>query len=171
MKKAIGTRGAAAREVLANTARQYREVRAYFERFRTVINARAGDIKDYEPRVEYLGGRWLGLLRLAVEAVLSVETYDASKDKLALGRSALTPVICALLRQTVPLTFTRRTRAVSTAASPLAAGPARLDCCSQMHRASNLQAVPLSRFAPAYAQQQRTGSGSDLCPSEPVSRC
>ena len=60
MKKAIGTRGAAAREVLANTARQYREARAYFERFRTVINARAGDIRDYESRVEYLGGRWLG---------------------------------------------------------------------------------------------------------------
>ena len=101
-----------------------------------MINARAGDIKDYESRVEYLGGRWLGLLRPAVEAVLSVESYDASKDKLALGRSALTPVICALLRQTVPLTFTRRTRAVSTAASPLAAG-------SVTHRASNLQAVSL----------------------------
>ena len=38
MKKAVGTRGSAATEVLANTARQYREVREYFERFGGQVN-------------------------------------------------------------------------------------------------------------------------------------
>ena len=88
MKRAVGTRGAAATEVLANTARQCREVRAYFAQFKDVVNAHASDIEDYQSRVEYLGGRWLGLLRPAVEVVLSMESYDASKDALSLGRSA-----------------------------------------------------------------------------------
>ena len=88
LKGSLG-RGRAAMEVLANTARQYREAKQYFEQFRCEINLRADSIEDYDARVEYLGGRLLGLLRPAVEVVLSMESYDASKDALSLGRSAL----------------------------------------------------------------------------------
>ena len=93
MKKAVGTRGSAATEVLANTARQYREVREYFERFGGQVNQQALLMGDYSARVEYLGGRWLGLLRPAVEVVLSMETYDASKDELSLGRAVGTTTV------------------------------------------------------------------------------
>ena len=88
MERAVGTRTSAAMEALANPARQYREARAYFKQFKEEVNLHADGIADYSARVEHLRGRWLGLLRSAVEVVLSMESYDASKGALSLRRTA-----------------------------------------------------------------------------------
>ena len=77
MKRTMRGSGAAVTEVLANTARQYEEVREYLKRFRRDLTARTEGMADYQERFQYVGGRLEALLRPAAQQILAAESYDA----------------------------------------------------------------------------------------------
>ena len=86
MRRALSSRGRSATEVLANTARQYHEVRKYIRSLRTDLGQRSKELSDRDERSQFIGGRLGAFLQPAVEQVLALETYDADKDALSLSQ-------------------------------------------------------------------------------------
>ena len=57
MRRAVSFAGRAAIEVLANTARQYHEVRKYIRRLRIDLGQRSTELSDRDERSQFIGGR------------------------------------------------------------------------------------------------------------------